>query len=141
MATNENLLDLYANVRRKLSVFANSLLKDTGLGFRQYIILKAIAQEGEMKVSTLVDYCMTDPGTVSRSVAQLQEAGLLDKHQSKEDGRVWNVSLTKKGQTYVPKVNKVYSELSHRCFSKLKPQEKKTLAALLERVSKDLTQE
>lgn len=138
MATNEDLLELYGLVRRRLSVVASALLKETGLGTRQFIILKALARQGEVTVTELVDMSMTDPGTISRSVAQLKEAGLVDKHQSKKDGRVWTVKLTKKGQAQIPKIHKVYSELSDLCFAKLKTQEKRDLATLLEHVANRL---
>src|SRR3569623_950117 len=110
MPTNEELLELYASVRRKLSVAANSYLKQTGLGTRQFIILKALSRQGEVTVTELVELSMTDPGTISRSVAQLQKSGLVEKIQSKQDGRVWTVKLTKKGQAQIPKIDKVYSE-------------------------------
>ncbi len=139
MATNEELLELYASVRRKMSVLASALLKETGLGTRQFIILRALSKQGEVKVTELVELCMTDPGTISRSVSQLQDSGLVEKLQSKEDGRVWKVKLTKKGHTQIPKIQKMYSELSERCFSKLKGPDKKALAQLLETVAAQLT--
>lgn len=135
MATNEELLALYSTLRRKLSIEASAVLKCTGLGIRQFMILKSLSDREEVKVSELAGLCMTDRGTVSRSVAQLQDAGLIKKSQSPEDGRIWTVQLTKKGRAVLPKINDVYSELSRRCFSHLKEEEKRKLGDLLQKVA------
>jgi MarR family transcriptional regulator, 2-MHQ and catechol-resistance regulon repressor len=139
MTTNEELLELYALVRRKISIVANSLLKETGLGTRQYIMLRALAKEGELTMTDLADQCMTDLATISRSLVQLQKSGLVEKNQSKEDGRIWIASLTKKGQAQISIINRVYSQLSQRCFAKLKAKEKKVLAQLLNQIVSQLS--
>jgi DNA-binding MarR family transcriptional regulator len=138
MLSTENLLETYATIRRRLSVEASGLLKDTGLGHRQFIILKALADNGEVNVTDLAAYCMTDPGTVSRSIDQLRKCGLVDKVQSKQDGRVWMIRLTKRGQEKIPKVSSVYSELSRRCFGHLNTEQKADLGALLHQVAEKL---
>ena len=139
MTTNEELLELYSLVRRKMSVVASSLLKETGLGTRQYIMLRALAKEGELTMTALADLCMTDLATISRSMVQLQKSALVEKNQSKEDGRIWLASLTKKGQARISIINRVYSQLSQRCFANLKAKEKKDLAHLLNQIVSQLS--
>lgn len=139
MVSNEELLGLYGHVRRKISVLAASLLKDSGLGTRQFIILRALSIETELTMTDLAERCMTDLATISRSLIQLQRTGLVEKKQSSADGRVWIARLTKKGLAEITSINEIYSELSRQCFSKLKPKEKKELAHLLTLIINQIT--
>jgi len=134
MASNQELIDLYASLRRAVSLEANAVLRETGLGLRQFIILRSLSQNAILKVSDLVELCMTDPATISRSVGQLIKLGYVEKVQCERDGRVFFVKLTKKGSGLVPEINKVHRELAERCFSTLRNDEKSQLAGLLREV-------
>jgi DNA-binding MarR family transcriptional regulator len=77
---------------------------------------------------------MTDAATISRSVGQLIKLNYVEKVKCERDGRVFFVKLTKKGAGLVPELNKVHRELAERCFSSLRSEEKRQLAALLREV-------
>lgn len=134
MIGNTDLFDLYASLRRLVSLRANGVFKELGLGSRQFIILWSLIQNKRMSVGQLVEASMTDAATVSRSLVQLMKHGYLEKIQCENDGRVWYVQLTAKGMALAPQMEQMYDQLAHQCFAVLKTQEREQLATLLGKV-------
>lgn len=138
MTENQKLLVHYATLRRLFALEATSILKESGLGFRQFVIIHSLNEQEEMTLSELVDTCMTDKATVTRSVGQLISGGLVEKTQSKSDRRVWNVRLTKKGKDLIPQIDGIHRHLSDIFFGCLQKEEKTSLKILLSKLTKNL---
>jgi DNA-binding MarR family transcriptional regulator len=134
MTGNTDLFDLYASLRRTVSIEANSALKEIGLGTRQFIILWNLNRKKKMSVGELVEAAMTDAATVSRSLVQLIKNGYVEKVQCQNDGRVWYVKLSAKGADLAPQMEKVYRKLANRCFAVLNAQEREQFGQLLGKV-------
>jgi MarR family transcriptional regulator, 2-MHQ and catechol-resistance regulon repressor len=138
MATNSELLDLYAHMRRLISLKANAVLRDTGFGLRQFIILRTLSQFPAVSVTELVERTMTDAGTVSRSIQQLAKCGYVEKKQCERDGRISYVQLTRKGEKIVPALDRLFDRLADHCFSALKPGDRAQFGHLLHAVIENL---
>jgi len=65
----------------------------------QFWLLKNIAGQGPLRVTELASCTNLDPSTVSRHVAQLHRAGLLERTPDPEDGRAHRLQLTEAGQS------------------------------------------
>ncbi len=70
-----------------------------GITPRQHLLLLQIAgaETGTTTVSDLVDSLALTQSAVTELVQRAETAGLVDREQSKEDGRVTHLSLTKLG--------------------------------------------
>lgn len=60
-------------------------------------LLAALTRRGESRVSELAQLQMVDTSVVSRQVAQLQKAGLVERRACQEDGRAQLISATAQG--------------------------------------------
>jgi DNA-binding MarR family transcriptional regulator len=60
-------------------------------------LLAALARRGESRVSELAQLQMVDTSVVSRQVAQLRKAGLVERRACQEDGRAQLISATAQG--------------------------------------------
>jgi DNA-binding MarR family transcriptional regulator len=61
-------------------------------------LLKSLASQGSMRVTDLAGCAHLDTSTVSRHVAQLQRAGLIERTRDPADGRAQRVELTPSGR-------------------------------------------
>ncbi len=62
-------------------------------------LLAALARRGECRVSELARLQMVDTSVVSRQVAQLEKAGLVERRACREDGRAQLISATARGRS------------------------------------------
>jgi DNA-binding MarR family transcriptional regulator len=60
-------------------------------------LLADVVARGEVRVSDLAEHRVVDTSVVSRQIAQLQKAGLVERKPSPSDGRVALISPTERG--------------------------------------------
>jgi DNA-binding MarR family transcriptional regulator len=65
------------------------------------VLLRRLARRGPMRASELAGWLHADPSTVSRQVAALVRAGLLERRADPEDGRASILALTPKADDLV----------------------------------------
>ncbi len=78
-----------------------------------YALLFKLAQAGPMRASDLADRMCSDPSTVSRQVAGLVKAGLVERQADPDDGRASILVPTAAGQARVDRM----VELRGRLFA------------------------
>ena len=62
-----------------------------------YPVLARVADEGPMRLSELADALGVQRSTVSRQIAELERAGLVERHVDPSDGRASMLLVTKRG--------------------------------------------
>ena len=79
-----------------------------GITPRQHLLLLQIAgaDGATTTVSDLVDSLALTQSAVTELVQRAEAAGLVDREQSKEDGRVVHLSLTKRGKEKLSDVHR-----------------------------------
>ncbi|HEX6340494.1 MarR family winged helix-turn-helix transcriptional regulator [Umezawaea sp.] len=60
-------------------------------------LLAELARRGESRVSELAQVHLVDPSVVSRQVAQLEKAGLVERRACRSDGRAQLITATSRG--------------------------------------------
>ena len=138
MSKHIDTFEQYALVRRSLSLHINTLIKGMPLGHRQLTIMRWLNRKGQMSLKTLALYTYTDPGTITRSVAQMIRQGLVEKVQNPKDGREWFVRISKKGQKQMPAVEKVFQQLADLFVGALNEKEEAQFRKLLNKVGTHL---
>jgi DNA-binding MarR family transcriptional regulator len=135
MTNNLKVLAQYGTLRRNLMLQISCRIKDLPFGHRQMIMLRRIDDAKEISLGKLAETVGTDPGTVSRSVAQMIELGWVEKEQSRNDGRLWTVRLTAKGQKQMPMIHEIYGNVADLMMKGLEDSEREQFFSLLTKIN------
>ena len=104
------------------------------------LVLKAVAAGGSVRITDLARELGVEVPTMSRHVANLTQAGYLQKTPDPADGRVWWVRLTEKAQETIGRLEATRRQMLSSLFSNWTRSDRDTLVDLLDRFSSDLTQ-
>lgn len=107
---------------------------DTG----SFWLLKTLATFGPQRVTDLATYAGLDVSTVSRHVAQLDSAGLIERIPDPADGRAQRVELSAAGAEHFEAVLNTRRMLLDRCLESWDPHELEQLDQLLTRLAADV---
>lgn len=80
------------------------------------MLLADLDQRGELRVSELAKLRMVDISVVSRQIAQLAGAGLIDRRPAPEDGRVSLVSVSDEGRRWLARWRGAHVEFLRRAL-------------------------
>src|SRR5262245_55466484 len=142
----EQVLDLDRYVPALITFIANKLSRSATVLYQkrfkvnvtEWRILSLLAIEPEISASRICHVIGFDKGPVSRTLAAMEERGLVAIKADREDGRTYSISLTAKGAATHDKVIAVALERERRLLSCLSKPERETLIALLRRVHGNL---
>lgn len=136
MASNNiKTLEQYGALRRNISLEISQRIKGLPFGPRQMVMLKVIYTQGEITLGKLAERVGTDPGTVSRSIAQMVELKWVEKTQSPNDGRLWKVQMSPEGLKQIPVIMDIYGELADMMVASLTPDELGQFNSLLTKIN------
>ncbi|MBB4687426.1 MarR family winged helix-turn-helix transcriptional regulator [Amycolatopsis jiangsuensis] len=74
------------------------------------MLLSDLAKHGEARPSEVAKRRLVDLSVISRQIAQLQAAGLIDRRPAPEDGRASLISVSEKGQAELTRWRSRYLE-------------------------------
>ena len=142
----ELVLDLNRYVPALITFIANKLSRSATVLYQkrfkvnvtEWRILSLLAIEPEISASRICHVIGFDKGPVSRTLAAMEERGLVAIKADREDGRTYSISLTAKGAATHDHVIAVALERERRLLSCLSKGERETLTALLRRVHGNL---
>lgn len=121
---------LSERVSRRLTVEYNRM---HGLNVAEWRVLVHLQWAGRASVRDIARYANLDKPKVSRAVARLEKAGLLEKSSSKGDGRLVDIALTTKGQSVLSDIIPVVSEIESRLLNALSESEAHALNGIMDR--------
>ncbi len=101
----------------------------------QYAVLQTLADTGPQDQVTLGGATALDRSTVTVVVRKLEQRYLLQRSQSKHDGRAKIVSLTKAGEALLREVRPAIDAAQRRIMSPLTVAEAATLMQLLDKLA------
>jgi DNA-binding MarR family transcriptional regulator len=90
---------------------AARLLRDAGLHPGQELVLMALWENGPQRQVDLVEALESDAGTMTRSIARLENVGLVRRSPSPVDRRAMIVELTEAGRALRARVEAAWDEL------------------------------
>jgi len=114
------------------------LLHEVGLFPGQEQALEALRARDAMSMSELAQILRVRPPTVSKTVARLSAAGLIERRGPDGDGRVVRVGLTMAGQEKAEALAQVGAGIEEDVTALLDDRERKRLRKLLKRVERSL---
>lgn len=103
----------------------------------QMLYLETIGRLNEPTFGELADQLGVTRPSVSGLIKKLIKLGYVEKTQSPEDGRVYNLKLSETGQRFNELHNEVHQLLAHRITKNLDQYEINALEGLLEKITTD----
>ena len=91
--------------------FGAELLRDLALHPGQELLLMQLLDRDGQTQSDLLDSVGLDHSTVSKSLARMQNAGLLTRIADEDDKRLLRVRLTRKGRAMGPRIASMWTKL------------------------------
>ncbi|OJF10242.1 MarR family winged helix-turn-helix transcriptional regulator [Couchioplanes caeruleus] len=103
-----------------------------------YVILRLLQEAGPQNVSAVAHRLNLDGSTVTRQVGAMHRDGLVERSPDPEDGRGTVIAATVRGLAQVDAVSQARRELYDTVLRDWTPHERKELAAVLERLTRDM---
>jgi len=143
---NDQVLDLDRYVPALITFIANKLSRSAtvlyqkrfGVNVTEWRILALLAIEPAISAARICNVIGYDKGPVSRTLAMMEERGLVTIRPDKRDGRPHAISLTPKGQAIHDQVIALALERERRLLSCLRNDEREALINLLVRIHGNL---
>lgn len=145
-AGNGPVLDLDRYVPALITFIANKLSRSAtalyqqrcGVNVTEWRILALLAIEPAISAARICHVIGFDKGPVSRTLAVMQQNGLVSIRADEHDGRTHAISLTPKGQATHDRVIALALERERRLLSCLGKDEREVLINLLGRIHGNL---
>ena len=137
-ATVAALGDQVARMHRSFTTLRQQMTADRatsvdGVEWAAYGLLFRLVDIGPMRSSALADVVCVDPSTVSRQVAQLVRAGLVERQSDPEDGRASLLVATERGRAAYAAKREQRHQMFAQVLAEWSTSDLATLACLLAR--------
>jgi len=145
-AGSGQVLDLDRYVPALITFIANKLSRSAtvlyqkrfGVNVTEWRILALLAIEPAISAARICHVIGFDKGPVSRTLAVMEQSGLVTIRTDESDGRTHAISLTSKGRTTHDQVIAAALERERRLLSCLRKDEREVLINLLGRIHSNL---
>lgn len=98
-----------------------------GVTFHQYMILDAVAQSGNLRISDLHGLLAVEKSTTTRLLKPLLDKKLLIKKPSADDSRAYSVLLTRAGAVTYGEVQNCLADFFHKITENLPADEQEKI--------------
>jgi len=134
---NEHLFLIFENLFKIKSECSSEILCGCGLPditLKQIGYLKIIDRYGEITFSKLAEVTSNSKPTISEMINKFIQMECVYKKRSLQDGRVFHICLTEKGQTICRCEQKALFQLTEKMNYSLTEDEIKTVVRILKKV-------
>ncbi|GAB3722716.1 MarR family winged helix-turn-helix transcriptional regulator [Nocardiopsis oceani] len=122
---------------RALTGLYRELLTDLDLTYPQYLVMLVLWERSTLPVKELGRALNLDTGTLSPLLRRMESAGLLTRRRGPEDERIVHVSITEQGAKLRDRAGEIPEQVL--CATDLPPERVKDLRALLDHVTRSVT--
>jgi DNA-binding MarR family transcriptional regulator len=98
MTDSDQILVALRRITRAIDLYSKRLERRAGLTVPQLLILKSVARESDLPVSTLARRVSLSQGTVTSVLDRLEQRGYVARTRGTTDRRVVGISLTGAGR-------------------------------------------
>lgn len=129
----------FIQIMKKHRVLAEPAFQELGLYLGQEMALFVLWEEEGLTQTELGNRLGIDPSTVTKSVQRLQQAGIVERRQDEQDGRVWRVHLTESGRALQEPVQQIWDNLESQTIAGLSDVELALLKRLISQILENLS--
>jgi DNA-binding MarR family transcriptional regulator len=131
VALDECLIRLMSQVKNAHYCYLDQALRELDLYPGQEPVLLALAEKEGMTQVQLAQRMGCEPQTINKTLRRMQEAGLVERRNDPEDGRLTRVFLTEHGRSLVPAVQEIVDRGEERLNAGLTREEQELVHRLL----------
>jgi DNA-binding MarR family transcriptional regulator len=131
-------LKIFGVIRRRLNIAVTQMLKPLGIGPKQAVILRYIAENPECSLASAARATATDPAALGRAIDALIRSGWVVRHPHSTDKRKSGLSLTRSGAVKTRRVQKIYQSVAAHFVSALTPAERRAFDHCLSKINASL---
>ncbi len=138
MGERKAVLDTVEMISQLMGELESKAFEQEGyseITMRQMLYLETIGRLEKPTFGDLAEHLQVTPPSVSGIIKRLIRLGYVFKERSPEDGRVYFLQLTKKGNRFNQLHGEVHQALARRIVQNLTPQEIDELAELLAKIT------
>lgn len=120
MATTGNDSDIVkwlSIANRYTRIALDRRLQPYRLNASMYYYILRLHEHPRLTQDKLISLTYLNPSNVTRAINQLVNLGYVRKRQSKSDRRVYELSLTKRGERLYPEIVKLRQEVADNLFA------------------------
>lgn len=114
--------------------FARSL-DAQGVTVAEWVLLRHLFGQRDAQAALLSKTTGLTKGAISKLIARLHQKGLVQRKDSKSDGRSETINLTSRGEHLVPKLAAIADQNDELFFSCLSARERSTLQTLMSKIA------
>jgi DNA-binding MarR family transcriptional regulator len=132
LGLTDYIFHLFAVVGRHREARLEAGLKPMGLNLTRYRALSVVSGIGPCTMSELAEFTAVDRTTLTRTVDQLVETGLVGRTTPREDRRQVVLSLTEVGRDVCRRSMQVIFDVNRELTTDLPLEDKRAAAGMLE---------
>ena len=110
-------------------------VKNYGLNITEFAVLELIYNKGPQPIQRIRDRVLIASSSISYVVSQLEEKGWLLREKDLRDKRIYNATLTEKGQQFMADIFPQHAITLEHAFSVLSDEELVTLQQTFKKLS------
>ena len=116
-------------------------LKASGVDIttEQWIILKIVDERAPISQRELADQSLRDPASITRTLDLLEKKALLRREDIPENRRQHNITLTKKGRSFVKRNLELIEQIRNQSVKGFSKKELHKLSEYLVRIKENMT--
>lgn len=133
----QDRVDVFRRVERQ---YLRDRLGDKGLQVLDSMVIRLLARLGRMRQEDIVHKLVLDKSVVARTLARLEEEGLVERAVSDRCRREKLVSLTQAGLESYQYIERVLEEWKEICYRGFSTREREQYDAFLSRITENVTQ-
>lgn len=115
--------------------YLNWALEPCGVNSSQYLFILNICRDPGITQDRLPERICVNKSTVTRTLAQLEKNGFIERKINPADKRTTNVYPTERARQVYPRIMEVIAVWDEAVTSTLAPEEREQLLSLLQRVA------
>ncbi|MGN1360658.1 MAG: MarR family winged helix-turn-helix transcriptional regulator [Eggerthellaceae bacterium] len=130
-----------STIMRRMRLYADRSLADRGIGFPEQLVLMHLSAEGTSNQESIASKFNIDKGAVAKTIAKLEEKGLVIRQVNPENKREKQVSLAPSAHEVLKAMAHTLQGLETTMFQGLTEEEIAVTCASLARIAANLTEE
>jgi DNA-binding MarR family transcriptional regulator len=131
----EELTDQLLNFFNAFSSWENSIIRSSELSVSEAHAIEVLGQYGKMNMKSLAQKLGITTGTTTVTMDRLENKDYAIREMTKEDRRVYLISLTDKGKAAFEEHHKFHLYLTHQMVSNLSDEEIIQFVSILKKIN------
>ncbi|MEN6350726.1 MAG: MarR family winged helix-turn-helix transcriptional regulator [Syntrophomonas sp.] len=131
----EELTDQLLNFFNAFSSWESSIIRSSELSVSEAHAIEVLGQYGKMNMKNLAQKLGITTGTTTVTMDRLENKDYATREMTKEDRRVYLISLTDKGKAAFVEHHKFHLNLTHQMVSNLSDEEIVQFMSILKKIN------